>query len=182
MMTKAAKSKGFGLSELDATPEGELKGLRVRNISANALVIAGNGQYDMALGPFEETIVAAQDWRQNRFFREIVAQKKVQLALADVYDSPRQLPNLDAAPENALPEKAFDRSYVRHILITTDENEALEMLREEPVSEGGVIDEKFLKGRMTRILRCVEWAEPQVQNRKKILAAAKEQISKIRAL
>lgn len=172
----------FGLKELDALTESELKGLRVRNISPNAVAVDGKreGAGEIVLAPHEETIVGAQQWRAVRFFREAVTGGKLEIAVADVYDTPRQLPNLDAAPEPT--ETIYDKNYAQHILTTNDENEALDMVREQSFNEDTTLNVRFMKTRKHKILKVVEWAEPQLQNRKRVLTAVREELGKIRDL
>ncbi len=172
----------FGLKELDALTESELKGLRVRNVSPNAVAIDGKreGAGEIVLAPHEETIVGAALWRGARFFREAVNAGKLYIDPADVYDTPRQLPNLDAAPEPT--ETTYDKNYAWHILSTADEAEALEMVHEQSFNEDGTLNVRFMKGRKQKILKVVAWAEPQMQNRKRILESTREELGKIRDL
>ena len=175
-----AKVARFGLKELDAIPESDLKGLRIRNVSQNIIVMQ-EGSEGLSLAPFEEQIVDAKKWRVNRPMREKVARGDFLVSVADIYDSPRSVPSMDSAPIDSLPETTYDRNYTRTILIVPEE-EAIDMINDESVMEGGEVNVRFMKGRMLKILRGVEWAEPQVQNRKKVLQAVKEHISQIREM
>lgn len=177
-MAKAVKKDSFSLDTLPP----ETVALRVKNVTGQPMVFRGINADDLVLGPFREKIVAAGPWVKNRFLRDALAKFQVVISVADEYDSPKELPNLDDAPVEAQCETAFDRNYAWHALTTDNESETIEMLNELSTLEDGTVNINFMKTRMKKILHCVQWAEPQVQNRKRVLAAIKERLDYIRAL
>lgn len=179
-----AKRK-LGTFAFDAPPEGK-NHLLVRNITDQILAIPNNtpsATDDLFLHPWQEAVLDADIWKNNRNLRTNFQKGSVSLQWVEQTYVARTVPAVDNAPPEILPDQAFDREHVRQIVILVDENKSLELINQSVDSPStNETDVSFMKSRMHRILRTVEWMEPQVQNRTAILRAAKERLSWIRAL
>lgn len=169
------------LTDLDQIAEG--MALRVRNITAQVLVFSSqNGQPAIVLNPQHET-VAPSDWAKNRSLRKAYAAKQIQVEVVEPTYEPRSVPSVDKAPDEARPVQGYDRVYAQNVVLCTNVEEALTWVNVTVRElDTQTVDVRFMKQRFLPILNYVKWAEPQLQNRKEVLTAARKRIDEIRAM
>lgn len=168
---------------LDEPHEGKTR-LAVRNISSTVQVIPaqlnGVAMPDLVLNLWAEQIVPAE-WVQSGVLRRALMRGNVVGKWVDnLYLSPR-IPMVEEAPAEVLPENFRERAFALDI-VTSDTSNALELIDEKVELTPGRPNVKYLKENFTRVLEWVKWAEPQVQNRARVITAANNRIREIKAL
>ena len=180
-----------GVKLMDAPPPDSQTHLRVANIAHTMLAVPENRNSEGAsifLVAWEEDILPAKAWTKDRNLRKCVEDGKLAVGWAYETDSPRRLPSLDEAPEecraiNGAAHKEFDQTYALSICLQSDLKKSLDDLNVTVISEDTQrVDARFMKERFDPLLRMVKWLEPQIQNRKPVLAAVGKRLSEIRAL
>lgn len=180
-----------GVLLLDAAPPEGKTHLRVRNVANHMLVVPANryseGQH-IFLVAWEEDILALAAWGKDRYLRQLIEAKQLAVGWATEAELPLKLPNLDSAPDDTrstedLIHREYDRTYALGICLNPDTKTALEQLRVDVIDEDTQRrNVRFMRGRMDPILRLVKWLEPQIQNRRPILAAVDKRLADIRVM
>jgi hypothetical protein len=180
----AKKAKRSALESVLDAPQDGREWLRVRNITNGMLVIpCTNGEAkDIVLLPFEEVAPKGAAWLTSRPLRSMEKAERIELEWVDQRFMPRELPNLDAAPPDARPEKSVDKNMSIQIALQ-DDARALELIAINVFQPGAeATDVKFMKTRMEPVLKLAVWLEPQYRNRRQVNAALKRRLEEIRVL
>lgn len=179
-------AKNASGSKLYDQPHEGLDWLRVRNVSADRISFdppRGMGGPNLVLAPWVETVVPKEFWQNNVILKKRFEDGTLVGEWVDAYAEPRPLPSVDNAPPDARPEKAKDKHYAWQIAMDLDMERAIKHVQAEVIDQGTKQpDKRVLNERMKPILNLVLWLEPQVQNRKPVITAAKERLSEIKAL
>lgn len=182
MGTKTKVAQAPKKTLLDEKPEG-LTHLRLRNPTTRTFEIGGGVAGDLHLPPQAELSVDGTKWMRNRALRALVSEGELQAEWVDDLFTPRNLPSLEEAPDDARPDNPIDRMYAQEICLKTDTQKVLELIKVKILVYGSnEPNVQFYKTRMLPILKLAQWLEPQVQNRAPVIKALESQIQFIRSL
>lgn len=168
----------------EQTVEGK-PSLLVRNVSGQIVSIPGipSTMNDPFLMPWQETVLDGETWRENVNLRSALMKKLVTVEWVEKAYVRKTPPNVDNAPAEILPDLSFDRVHALDIVMQLDAERSLELVAqdvEDPTTNE--LNVTFMKTRFAKILRLIEWLEPQYQNRSTVLGAVKERLQWIRSL
>ena len=181
---KAGAVKARALAALDAAPaDNRPRALLLRNASPEVLIVKSDNSAnsDVVLG-LQAEVVVPEEWARNRGLRNLIAVGKVAFAWVDLLHEPRELPRLEDAPMEIVPDQSYEREYARQIAFRPEPEAHAAIGVTVRLPNTGETDTRYMKEVFRRVLELAKWLEERIQNRPKVLRALDRRIDEIRAL